>query len=170
MSDTGTRLEYVEAELDRLKFEVGRSLNIDLSGKTPDANIPPQPERRVTDLGRPVLAAAGPPASYETQDGPDSTGAPASLPPVQEGVKPGTGELIVDSGGGQGAGPVVETVDDTDATEAARARRRARCDARGCAGDGGGWPGDRQRRREARRQAGERDGMTTGTYLRRRDR
>jgi pyruvate/2-oxoglutarate dehydrogenase complex dihydrolipoamide acyltransferase (E2) component len=140
MSDTGTRLEYVEAELDRLKFEVGRSLNIDLSGKTPDANIPPQPERRVTDLGRPVLAAAGPPASYETQDGPDSTGAPASLPPVQEGVKPGTGELIVDSGGGQGAGPVVETVDDTDATEAAQRKADelgvTLADVRGTGADG----------------------------------
>lgn len=119
-SKTEDRLEFLEAEVDRLKFEIARSLNIDLSGRTPDANIPPQPERRITDQGRPVLEYAGPPATYATQEGPDSRGAPAALPPVEPGVLPGTSELIVDTGGGQGTGPLVEEFSDVDATDAAQ--------------------------------------------------
>lgn len=122
MSETNDRLEYVENELERIKFEMSRSLNIDMSGKTPDPNVPPQPERNIVDQGRPQLAAPeAPAASYETQDGPDSTGPPTTpQEPVVEGVKPGTSELIVDSGGGQGTGPVVTEEDNTDATDAAQ--------------------------------------------------
>lgn len=120
-ASTDERLTFVEEEMDRLKFELSRTLNIDLSGKTPDANIPPQPERRVTDLGRRQLEpVTGPAASYETQDGEDSTGSPSELPPVEPGVLPGTSEPIVDSGGGQGAGPLVEEYSDVDATDAAQ--------------------------------------------------
>lgn len=104
---TEDRVGFLEGEMDRIIFELSRTLNIDLSGKTPDANIPPQPERRITDLGRPQLAYDSTAASYETQGGPDSLGAAKDLPPVEQGVHPGTSEPIVDSGGGQGTGPLV---------------------------------------------------------------